>query len=492
MQKYESFGDCLKRALKEADLSASEAARLVGFRSRNSIFRILGGDASSDVKQRFLTLLYEALGDRWPRERWQALQEALSVERLGPERYRANRAFQQVLQEKDGGPSNCTVHITLEDGTQERPLAEVLREIASSARVEIVITGCCEGGLMALLAQCCGDAGARGTLTIRHYIDTEEDTVSQNILGILPLVSKPWYNARLVGNGSCPAEMMAIYRLNAIYVHRWDEQGTQYSTMFVRYDESSFATRPEKQGSSLAVGMLDRWRFHLELLKPLPNISAGPEMFVEYTRQYAQLEAGCTILSIKPDVHFNCIHAAVLEQSIIEGFEQSGMAAGPELIELVGALKAVHEQRFRNMVEKHKATHLIYSLPAMERFMRTGVLSDQFFIQRAYTVEERRQCIRMLLDTMREQPYFNVHFLREDMLPLQYEISFYDGKGVMLMDAYTSYDLDTDHSEALITLPAFIDAFQRYFMDELLAHDVLSRGESIAALERLLVMNVQE
>ena len=39
MKHFESFGDCLKRCLKENHLSASEAAKLVGFRSRNSIFR---------------------------------------------------------------------------------------------------------------------------------------------------------------------------------------------------------------------------------------------------------------------------------------------------------------------------------------------------------------------------------------------------------------------------------------------------------------------
>lgn len=493
MQRYESFGECLKRCLKEADLSASEAARLVGFRSRNSIFRILSGDAGNDIKLRFLESLQEALGSQWPEERWRALREALSVERLGPERYRANQAFERVLSAQEAEIPAYMMHRHLPDGgTQTLPLAAVLDEAARANRADIILTGCCDSGLARLLAERCGEAGARGTLSIRHYIDTSENVVTQNILGILPLVSKPWYNACLVEPGACQPEMMAIYRLHCIHIQRWDEEGKIAWTICVRYDGEDFTFQDWQEGMWPTVAVLDRWRFRLELLKPLPQPSDGPETFVQYTEQYAQLEDNCAILSIKPDVHFNCIPTHLLEQAMLEGFEQSGMAAGPELAMLIDALRRVHDLRFSNMMNKHKPTHLVYRLPEMERFMRTGVLSDQFFIQRAYTVEERREIIRVLLDAMRTRPYFNVHILRAEAPELRYEISYYDGKGVMLMDAYTGYDLDKDHSEALITLPAFQESFRRYFIDELLVHHVLSRAETIRAMEGLLVMKVQE
>ncbi len=493
MHRYEGFGECLKRALKEQNLSASEAARLVGFRSRNSIFRILAGDASYDVKHRFLQSLYEILGSQWPPERWIELREALSVDRLGPECYRANFAFRRMLHEKEPETAPYLVHKIQADGSMtQAPLKDVLCGIADSTRVEIVITGCCDSALTQLLAECCGAAGEQGRLVMRHYIDTAEETISQNILGILPLVSKTWYNARLVSPGTCPAEMMTVYRLNAIHVHRWDETGKQFASMYLRCDKRDFITHLEVPGDSQSIKVLDHWRFQLELLKPLTGIGEAPGAFVAYTQQYALLEEDCAILSIKPDIHYNCIPVAVLEKAIIEGFEQSGMAEGSELTALINALKQVHEQRFRNMMEKHKVTHLVYSLPMMERFMRTGVMSDHFFIQRAYTVEERRACIRVLLDAMLNQPYFNVHFLKAEMPPLRYEMTYYDGKGIVLMDAYSNYDLNAEHSEALLILPAFMDAFHRFFKDELLANYVLSRGETILALERLLVMNVQE
>jgi len=245
-------------------------------------------------------------------------------------------------------------------------------------------------------------------------------------------------------------------------------------------------------GAEAFMQVLDRLRFDLELLKPMPNLAGGPESFIQYTERYAQLEDNCTILSIKPDVHFNCIPPQVLYPAIAEGFERAGIAGGEALQGLIDELWRIQQNRFVNTTTKHRPTHLVYSLQAMERFMRTGVLTDQFFLQRAYTVQERREIIRVLLEAMRSQPWFNVHFLKRGAAELRYEISFYEDKGVLLMDAYTGYDLAFDHSEALITLPAFMGSFRSYFQDELLAHHVMSRAETLWEMERLLVMKVDE
>ena len=492
MKRYERFGECLGRCLKENHLSASEAARLVGFRSRNSMFRILAEEAGPEVKLRFLEKLREALGDAWAEKYWLDLQQALSVERMGPVRYQANQAFTRLLLGEEKAPEYVLHHASGDGKTTLLPLAALLAEASRAPRAEIIITGCCDSGISRLIAEKCGEAASRGRLTVRQYIDISEDCVTQNILGVLPLVSKPWYNALLVEGEDCPPEMMAIYRLHCIHIQRWDEAGHPSWTLCVRYDEANFTSQDWQDGLCPAVLVIDRWRFRLELLKPLVSLSEGPEAFVDFTEQYAQLEDNCTILSIKPDAHFNCIPAELLEQAVLEGFEQTGMAAGPDLVELITVLKSVHDARFDNMMHKRKPTHLVYRLDEMERFMRTGVLSDQFFVQRAYTVEERRRVIRVLLDAMCNQPYFNVHILKAEAPALRYEMSYYDGKGVLLMDAYTGYELDKDHSEAVITLPAFMESFRCFFMEELLPHYVRPRAEVMRLLEQLLVMEVKE
>lgn len=491
MEHYESFGECLRRCLQEANLSASELARLMKLRSRNSIFRILAGDASPDVCLRFLGTLHNTLGDKWPHDRWIALQEALSVERLGVVGYRSRQAFEQVLYGKPL-PFDAVVEKMNPDDTEDLlSLSAILDKASAAPWAEIVITGCCDSGLTRLLAERCAKAGAEGRLKLRQYIYTAADCVTQNILGVLPLMAMPWYNARLVQPDDCPEEAIALYRMHALHILYQAEDGLA-GGMFVRLDKEHFASRMVTRGAIDFIRVLDKHRFDLELLKPLPKTDAGAEAFVEFTETYRELESDCLICSIKPDVHFNLLPADVLESAVRDGFRQMNIADGDALDALITALKDIHLRRLDNMLTKRKPTHIIYSLPAMERFMRTGVQTDHFFVQRAYTVAERRTIVRLLLDTMQHNPWFNVYFLKDAAPELRYEISMYGEKGVLLTDAFTGYELQDDHSDALITLPGFISSFRTYFMDELLPHHVLPRAENLRLLEQLIGMDIQD
>ena len=492
MNRYETFSECLQRCLDEGGLSASEAARLVGFKSRNSIFRILQGRTSAEVNEKFLAELQAAVGSRWPEETWRNLHETLTIERLGIETYLNNQAFAQMLHEPPRSSRNVCVQTM--NGAQPgrvQTLGEVLDEALGAERVEIVLTGCCDAGVMQLLAEKCALAGDDGRLTIRHYIDTTEPEVVRCILALLPLVGKSWYNARLVDQDSCPKQMQLFYRISGIYINCRSADGWETGHQIVCVGDNEYLRQMFDCACPVNY-VLDRWRFHLELLKPTLEMGMDAQAFLDYTAQYAELEKDCVILSIKPDVHFNCIAPELLEEAITEGFGRAGVAQGEELHALVAALYEIQQGRFENTLKKRRMTHLVYSLDAMERFMQTGVLGDQLFIQRAYTVRERREIVRTLRDAMLENPYFHVHFFKQNLPDLCNEISYYGGRGVMLMDAYTGYDLEREHSEALITLPEFMEQFRRYFMEELLVNGVVSRAESLALLERLMQMDVSE
>lgn len=483
-----SFAQCLQEALDENGMSASEAARLVGFRSRNSIFRILSGETSVAVEERFLASLRETVGDSWPEESWRRLEDALSIKRVGFEQFRSNQAFLNALREQEQVPYTAETRWNAAE-VEKIPLKQLLEDLAKDSELDVIICGCCERPLSTLVAECLCTAGDEGRAKVRHYIDIREDVAVQNILGVLPLVSKIWYNARLVEENVCPAEMAALYRTNVISVRQKTADGRYFWHQFLRYDSTSFVHSAGAGAASQLASILDRWRFQLELLKPIEKPGSGPHAFVEYTSQYEQLERDSMILSIKPDIHFNCVPTELLYQSVMEGFAQTGLASGPELLELVEQLQIIHDERYQNIFKKRRPTHLVYSLTAMEQFMRTGVQSDHFFIQRAYTMEERKAILRGMYTAMQEDPYFNIHFVRRDMPELINEMTFYEGKGVLLLDAYTGYDLHDDHSEALITLPSFQQSFCKFFIDTLLPQYVMSRAECCAELERLLRMD---
>ncbi len=486
MNGYESFGQCLQRILREESLSASEAARLVGFRSRNSIFRILGGETSVEVDQRFLAALRQAIGAVWPPRHWEALETALTIKRVGLQAYLCEKAFCEALH---GRPASG--HYVVEEAERndaDQPMEDLLKELCADGEISVVMCGCCESGLSTLLAAALNDAGSSGRLNVRHYIDVTEPALVSSILGVMPLLSKPWYNARLMDEAHCPPEMAAIYRLNIISIAGVDRGGRRFCHQLLQCDANRFV-RVVTEGVGLQLmNVMDRYRFQLELLKPMKSPTDDISAFAEYTSQFAKLESEGMILSVKPDVHFNLVPSDILWQPIMDGFQESGLAVGEELTKLMEMLKTIQDTRVDNMYGKRRPTHLVYSLPAMEQFMRTGVQTDHFFLQRPYTLEERRRILRLMLQQMQENPFFNVHFLRPEIPELLSEVTFYEGKGVLLLDAFASYDLQTTHSEALITLPGFMQSFQKYFMGVLLNEKVLPRAESFAAMERLLLI----
>lgn len=490
--QYESFGSCLKRILAEMGISASEAARLVGFRSRNSIFRILNDTTTLEVDMRFLAQLRTAAGDTWPPETFRTLEDALECKRFGHEQHLCNRAYVNMLYVREPDDDELIVRLMDDEGNEERhTLASMLDRLCSKGRTEIVITGKCHVKLARLLALHCTRAAEEGRLTIRHYLDTTAASVTEQTLGILPLVGKTWYNARLVKAGCCPEEMMGVYRLNSLFLLHWDEQGESLMNL-IRYDAHTYCCNRGSGRKNPLLAVMDQWRMKLALLKPMQKTDGGVGDFVAYTENYAAQESGSMILSIKPDVHFNCVPTALLEKAVAEGFRASGLAAGTELQRLLSELRRIHDRRFDNMMHKRKPTCLVYSLPAMRQFMRTGVQTDQFFIQRAYTVEERRELIRVLIEQQQHNPYFHVHFLRDDAAVITNEITYYGEKGVMITDAFTGYDLHDDHSEVFITHPAFCRQFREFFMKKLLPDLVLSESESLATLEELYRMPVHE
>ena len=486
MNGLETFGECLRRLLEAEGISASEAARLVGFRSRNSIFRILWDDASAEVDARFLTALRGKLEQQWPAQHWIALEDALDRKRVGLQQHMSNQGFLQLLSPVTEDLQPCMLlNHPAATGRSGRPLQALLTELAQDASLEIIMTGCCTGGVIQELLRTLEPHAQEGKVSICHYVYAGEDEVTQNILSTLPLLTRPWYNACLLDAGTSPPEMLSLYRTGMIYIKRTQSWGTVAWHVLLQYEKNRFM-QLQMAGAQRLAELLDACRGGRELLKPMPAENVDVQDYLAYTRQYAELERDCLICSIKPDIHINCLPVELLAASMSEGLAQAGEDAGKELQALWDTLVQVHADRYRNMSCKRRPTHLVYSLSAMERFMRTGVQSDHFFLQRPYTPEERRRIIRSLKEQMLDDPYFNLYFLKPECSAVRNEITLYGKKGVLMLDAHTGYALHGGHSEALITLPGFVQAFQRFFMEELLQKHVISRTETLKALDWLM------
>lgn len=93
MNEHLAFAQCLQRVLNETELTATEVARRLEMRSRNSIFRILKGKTSPQLNRRFLESFHKHMGEQLTEAQWAALDRALEMDAVGAVEYKSRQAL---------------------------------------------------------------------------------------------------------------------------------------------------------------------------------------------------------------------------------------------------------------------------------------------------------------------------------------------------------------------------------------------------------------
>ena len=124
----------------------------------------------------------------------------------------------------------------------------------------------------------------------------------------------------------------------------------------------------------------------------------------------------------------------------------------------------------------------------MERFVRTGKLSDHIWCLRPFTPVQRRAVLTHIIDLYENGTYRHLHFLTDDSLLVDREATLYGRTGLCLMNSGTSYLLSGDRPETLICRRRVMDSFTAFFDEALLGNSVLSEADSIAYMRSLLKM----
>lgn len=96
MTRHEPFGQCLQRILRQEGWSATKLAGLLGYKSRNSLFRILKDQASYEAQAAFLESLRGA-DVPWLASYEAELEDALELRRVGLREFLDNRSLLTLL-----------------------------------------------------------------------------------------------------------------------------------------------------------------------------------------------------------------------------------------------------------------------------------------------------------------------------------------------------------------------------------------------------------
>lgn len=473
------FGPYLSYLLRGCGMSASEAARRLGYKSRNSLFRLLDGKGSYAAMQDCRRRLKDCPELGLTQEQLTQLDIALEVSRLGREGYLSNQAMRDML--RPGG----------EDAQGERWAdGGLLDELAAGRQVVLTITGCCDRALMTALARSLPLHVPGVRVQVEHYIYIGGDEIIESIAAIQPLLYASCYMAWGVEPGVFSREQERLYRSNRVLARWEDAQGVWHARDATLVGGQELAVSPLPCGEEPCAleSALTRRRARMTPLKAAFSLTHTPQDYLTYTRECAELEHGRAVYTVKLDVPISFIHPDILLRAVRDGFARQGFGQGEEMEALIGALWKVHLSRWQNYFTKRRPTHTIFSLPEMERFARTGEQSDHFFAISPYTPQERADILRHIRAQAESNASFHVHFFQEGYRPPRSEIGLYEGAGTLMAKPDTHYDLGSDHAEILVTQTEFCRRYKEFFVQDLLEHHVMTQEQTFAALDRLIAL----
>lgn len=487
MNEHLAFAQCLQRVLNETELTATEVARRLEMRSRNSIFRILKGKTSPQLNRRFLESFHKHMGEQLTEAQWAALNRALEMDAVGAVEYKSRQALMQLVGAFSDPISPAKVcYLDAIGAEKEDSFLHYLQVLFCGAlKVNALLFGCCDLGLFRQLQEAIHPVAQRVIVRIDHFIYAGEDEIVSNLVGIQPMVDQPCYHAYLVDAENCPQERLAHYRTGQMTFHVMHQDGSESTVALFLLGKNEFtATVMSTQDLWMSRKVLcDRERFSpIRLLWQLNDENSD---FIVYTQQYCKMEHGAAIYYIRPDVPFQYIPLEVLYPVVREGFARMGMtreAYEPN----VTALAEIHQARMTNMMRRRRPTYIVLNKAAMEEFVRTGRQSDHLHFLRNFTPKERKQILDVLVQQARENPFFHLYFAQEKLPCTMGEVALYDGRALITMSSGSGYDLRTDHRESCITHPFVLRAYKQFYMNTVVARLADTQTESLNQLEELV------
>lgn len=480
----QEFGPCLREILKEKQVSASELARMMNYKSRNSIFRILSGKGGHGARQTFCERLLQEDPLRLDDEERKRLWQALEISRVGWKAYLDNQAMRELLMAGKPRPAQQTVRVEAAYLYPQDPdFCKATESLTRAQRVRLTILGCCDRVIFDALRERLSRMDVRCKVQIVHLIYTGPEEIDRNIAAIQPLLYCDFYSAYCIEPGTFSRERERMYRGNCIYAHVQDEHGDWYDRQLLLIDKGVFV--PMNRMAAAEHNPI-KVLFDQDLARMMPlkaRLRRGMDVrdYLAYTEDCRKLEQNRAIYTIKLDVPVSFVPADILASCVRDGLPwKEALEAAME------DMDRIHRQRFENFRTKKKVNHTIFSREAMERFARTGRQSDHFFALRSYTPGERVRILQSLREQEAENPYFHVHFFEDDFEPPASEIALYEGVGMLMAKPYTNYDLSGDHMETIIAQEEFCASYRAFFLHDLLERHVLSREATLAVLDELI------
>lgn len=477
-----TFGETLTKIIYQRGLSATAVAEELGFKNRTAFFRILH-DESRDVSIR---KCFEAVRDSellaLSDEEIERLREAIRVNELGRKTYGVHRALHEMVYPSIGQAAQT---IELEGAQGMKTLDDLMMRMDEYTGIIIVIMGACSKALMDRLHQL---TLAGNVSKILHFFAYDEENLED--VKIFASMSNLLFS-----------DVYSIYCLNETRLNRknwWLRSGAVLFNCDGRFgcqltalgEERYLYTEdlPEKI-KTFWNGILRNTKEQIIRLKGASESQQmGMEQYVDFTRSLEQMERGREIYIIKPDFPMNCVPAEILASLVRDAFKQEFSDDTGHFDKMIARMYDIHDRRVRNLYEKRRATYMVLDVEAMQCFARTGKRRDHLFLCRPYTPEERVRILTLLRDQAQNNPYFHILMSHDERLVADRELTVYEGFGVAIIKADTSWELHRAHQEVMLESKLLASYFKSYIKENVIAKGVMTKEESLAVLDGLIEM----
>ena len=457
MQDMREFVHGLQRS---RGLSVAELAALLGYKSQTSVARIMQDKANVESVSKFGQLLKGSESLALTDEETEALNHILERKKLGQVEYAATDILRQLL--KEDPPLLDPLLVNPNTGDKQHLLE---RYMAMSGLKFTVLN--CEampifGALAVLISQ--------GKAEVEHLMYSDQSLLRtvMTVRSVLPILHEASYN----GGIAFADRDMILHNPRGILmadvvVCEYQKNGAPW------YDLVLFQNRREGMLFSFPgdAGTVHRMMVGArEAAMPIRNagIPSLQDGYAAYLCYCCDLEKDRAVYRIKPDFGMEQVPADVWINAFREGPLAHDTAAVGDAEEL-GELMRLRQS---NTFAKKQAQHHVFKQWAVWKFVRTGRLSDQFWAFRTLTMAERLQTLQTMLRQHMENPYFKLHFLKDEDSMRDDEIICYEGVGLSIIKAGTDYDLNSTHSEFMVTQPEFLRLYRNFFLHSILPHNV--------------------
>ena len=469
MTEIESFGECLRRWMRQRGYTNAHLAQLTHEKSGTTISRLVNDQCTAQRCAIFLEELLANVPDFTPEET-SALRRSVEVTRFGKAQFRANQVFETLMTDAQG------LSPVSETACWDELLA-VLTPWAADEPCEVLCFGCFDARVLGTLGALLRREDTEA-LTVRHYF-AEELHVDLIFLleHTLLMLNDPRYHLISIHGGE-GLRASSIAMQDAILLR--NASGATRLILPAAGDEPHVQDfGPEAD----LFGFYERALAADEALQHRYSSDFGRGSatdYVAFLEACLSYENGRSVFHLKPDPGTEYMPVEIVRANF-----QEWIAQYPEYAYAEEELVELYTRRHQSIYGTRRQHFLVLSKDAMTAFARTGRTTDHLFCLRPFTPEERVAILTDLIEQTEHNPNFVLRMLRDPAAMPQHQLIAYEELGLLICDTVTDYSLE-NYSEIFLSSPLAAAQFKTFMMDVVIRDMTENAAETIRFLRGLI------